>query len=68
MAPRQTVNDINNGKTERFDFVYREPKPEPASGWILLFSQDAEYLGFVVSEKGIQMNHEYVDKILNWPL
>ena len=32
-----------------------------------LFTQDAEYLGFVVSEKGIQMNHEYVDKILNWP-
>ena len=32
-----------------------------------LFQDETEYLGFVVNADGIQMNPEYVSKILEWP-
>ena len=32
-----------------------------------LFQPDAEYLGFKVSEEGISMNPEYLERILQWP-
>ena len=32
-----------------------------------LFQSEAEYLGFKVTEEGIKMRDDYVDKIINWP-
>ena len=32
-----------------------------------LFQSEVDYLGFKVSEQGIGMQSEYVEKILNWP-
>ena len=31
------------------------------------FQNEVDYLGFKVSEEGIGMQKEYVEKILNWP-
>ena len=33
-----------------------------------LFRPDVNYLGYEVSEKGISMRRDYVEKILNWPI
>ena len=32
-----------------------------------LFQKSVSYLGFRVSEEGIRMQSEYVDRIVNWP-